>query len=230
METRQAENDRFPTDNEEQRLFFDAENESAGDAAGESREENAHARTKAFSERLNRMSRRAVDDFIAGLSLTDPETGEKIQTREACEAYFGAHPLSGTEGEENNRLRQELLRLKTQEQDALLKKDPEKAPIYQSVREKVLALVENAHANGHPEVDVESAFAAVLQQEYGSILKQIEEAAQETAVRRMTDASRASVGKLGGGDTPSKPDYASMSDGEFEKQLALARRGALRAK
>ncbi len=204
----------------------------AGDASGDFGAGDTRARTKAFSDRLNRMSRKAVDDFVASMGLTDEATGEPVSTREQYEAYLAAHPQESkdVQNEETEALREEISRLRVQEQDAALLADPARGEAYRAVRDQVLALVEECRNAGYSEVDVGAAFAAVLRRECEKIFQHIEEQAETRAVRRLSDTARASVGKLGGGDTPVKPDYAAMSDEEFDRQLALARSGALRAK
>jgi hypothetical protein len=181
------------------------------------------AQTKAFSERLNDMTRRAVDEFIAGLGLVDRTTGEPVATREQFDAMTEEEKTALTA--QLDELRRSVGQMRLQEQDATLLADPVRGDAYRAVRDKVLAL-----ATEDVSLDVEEAFSEVLCRECSQIFREIEKQAQDRAVRSMTETAHAAVGKLGGGDVPVRLHYATMPDEDFERQLVLARSGFLRAR
>lgn len=192
-------------------------------------------KTQAFSRRLNEMSSKAVDDFVAGLGWENDITGERITSRKEYERYQkmksaeaeGRDPVTAAE---NADLWEQLSHFRDKEQDAALAADPDSGEAYQMVRDDVLKLVEYSRANGHPEVDVDSAFKVVLQRNAGRILKEVKTRASSQAIKQTSAAAKASPGKLSGGDVPQSMDWNAMSDKEFDKYLKMAKRGALKQK
>ena len=192
-------------------------------------------KTQAFSRRLNEMSSKAVDDFVAGMGWSNEITGEKITTRRQFERYQkmkaaeaeGKDPVTTAQLDD---VSSQLAHYRNQEQDAALKNDPEMGEVYAMVRDDVMNLVDYCRRNGRTDVDVDAAFKAVLPQNAGKILKTIKASATSKAIKESASAAKASPGKLSGGDVPASVDYGSMSDAEFEKQIQLARSGALQHK
>lgn len=203
----------------------------AGDAAGE---ENSTVRTRAFSERLSRMTKKAVDDFIASIGLID-EDGELITSRER---YDEVMPVMATRDEEErlallseiSSLRDELHRLYLEKQDAEMLSDPERGDMYEAMRNDVLELVGYCRENGHSEVDVMSAFEALMMRNGAEVLKTVQKKARDDAMRRLNEQLRSGVGRLSANGENVKSDYRTMSDAEFAEQLEMAKRGALRAR
>ena len=190
-------------------------------------------KTQAFSRRLNEMSSKAVDEFVAGMGWSNEITGEKITTRKQFERYQrmkaaeaeGKDPVTTAQLDD---VSSQLAHYRNQEQDAALKNDPEMGEVYAMVRDDVMNLVDYCRRNGRTDVDVDAAFKAVLPQNAGKILKTIKASATSKAIKESASAAKASPGKLSGGDIPANADYATMSDAEFEKQIQLAKRGALK--
>lgn len=190
-------------------------------------------KTQAFSRRLNEMSSKAVDEFVAGMGWSNEITGEKITTRKQFERYQkmkaaeaeGKDPVTTAQLDD---VSSQLAHYRNQEQDAALQRDPEMGEVYAMVRDDVMNLVDYCRRNGRTDVDVDAAFKAVLPQNAGKILKTIKASATSKAIKESASAAKASPGKLSGGDIPTNVDYATMSDAEFEKQIALAKRGALK--
>lgn len=190
-------------------------------------------KTQAFSRRLNEMSSKAVDDFVAGMGWSNEITGEKITTRKQFERYQrmkaaeaeGKDPVTTAQLDD---VSSQLAHYRNQEQDAALKNDPEMGEVYAMVRDDVMNLVDYCRRNGRTDVDVDAAFKAVLPQNAGKILKTIKASATSKAIKESASAAKASPGKLSGGDIPQNIDYSTMSDAEFEKQIQLAKRGALK--
>lgn len=190
-------------------------------------------KTQAFSRRLNEMSSKAVDDFVAGMGWSNEITGEKITTRKQFERYQkmkaaeaeGKDPVTTAQLDD---VSSQLAHYRNLEQDAALQRDPEMGELYAMVRDDVTSLVEYCQRNGRSDVDVDAAFKTVLAQNAGKIVKNIKASATSKAIKDSASAAKASPGKLSGGDIPQNIDYATMSDAEFEKQIALAKRGALK--
>lgn len=192
-------------------------------------------KTQAFSRRLNEMSDRKVDDFVSSLGFSNDITGEPIKTRSDYETYIkmrdaqaqGKDPVTSVKLSE---MEGRLSRYMVNEQDAALKNDPEKAEVYGMVRDEVLDLVKYCHDKGDTNVTVDSAFQVILSKNAGKLFTNIKKNASAAAVKQVSDAAKASPGKLSGGDVPNAIDYSSMSKADFEKQVALAKSGKLRAK
>lgn len=201
----------------------------AGDAAGM---EDAKHKTKAFSERLNRMTKKAVDDFIAEMGLKDDD-GELVTTREK---YDEIVPVLVKRDEEERlalvneiaELKDELFALKLERQDEEMMDDPVRGEAYIAMRDDVIALVDYCRENGHAEVDISAAFEALFAKNGGEIIKTMQKKAQDNAMRYVSEQSRSRVGKLSSGEQNVKTDYKTMSDAEFARHLEMAKRGALR--
>ncbi|MBR6735443.1 MAG: hypothetical protein IKL92_01065 [Oscillospiraceae bacterium] len=201
----------------------------AGDAAGM---ENTMQKTKAFSERLNRMTKKAVDDFIAEMGLLDDD-GEAVTTRER---YDEIVPILVKRDEEERlalvneiaELKEELFALKLERQDEEMMEDPVRGEAYIAMRDDVLALVDYCRENGHAEVDIPAAFEALFAKNGGEIMKTMQKKAQDKAMRYVNEQKRSRVGRLSSGEENAKTDYKTMSDEEFARHLEMAKRGALR--
>jgi len=198
---------------------------------GETNEEPL-TKTQAFSRRLNAMTAKAVDDFVASLGLTD-ENGSAIETRAAFDAYRAAQERE-TAGapapeaaEELSRVKEALAAANLREQDEALLRSPALGAAYRQVRGEVLSLVGRCRREG-ADVDVRAAFSSLLERDAEEIFRNVRADAAAEAVRGADALRRASAGRLGGGDVPDAPDWGSMSDAEFERQLALAKNGGLR--
>ena len=194
--------------------------------------EDAKHKTKAFSERLNRMTKKAVDDFIAEMGLKDDD-GELVTTREK---YDEIVPVLVKRDEEERlalvneiaELKDELFALKLERQDEEMMDDPVRGEAYIAMRDDVIALVDYCRENGHAEVDISAAFEALFAKNGGEIIKTMQKKAQDNAMRYVSEQSRSHVGKLSSGEQNVKIDYKTMSDAEFARCLEMAKRGALR--
>lgn len=191
-------------------------------------------KTKAFSERLKKMSAKAVDDFVREQGWVNDITGETISDRAGYAKYQkmrtaqseGKDPALSAQVDE---MRGELARYRLQEQDAQLQSDPEVREIYTELRGEVMDLVDYCRGEGK-DVSVRDAFQAVLAKNQSKIIKNIKQKAEAAAAAKYNAAAKASPGKLSGGDTPASVDYATMSDADFEAVLAKAKKGELRAR
>jgi len=192
-------------------------------------------KTQAFSRRLNEMTAKGIDDFIAGLGWQNEITGEKITTRKQYETYK-AMKAAEAEGKDPVTtaaladVSAQLAHYRNAEQDAALRADPDVGEAYAMVRDDVLGLVEYARLQGKGDVDVNAAFQAVLQKNAGKVFQAVKKSASARTIKETASAAKASPGKLSGGDIPQAVDYASMSDADFEKQIQMAKRGLLKKK
>lgn len=197
--------------------------------------------TRAFSERLKTMSNKKLDDFIAGMGLSDPFHADRpIQTQQEYRlwqeaarqmqanaegsakeaepvdtAYAAATENSAAEAEVQ-RLQGELHRLQEAQRDQELLADPEQGPLYAPLRDKVQQMLEFCRGK-ELEVSTDTAFAAVLLRELPGLTRSAAQKAGEEALRTVQANGHASPGALGGQAASDIPDFERMSSTEFAR-------------
>lgn len=123
-----------------------------------------------------------------------------------------------------------LAEYQLREQDGRLLAGRETGSVYRKLRDEVLAVVDYCRKNGHPEVDVQSAFQAVAGKNLGKIYAQAKDDAQREAVQKMQANEQATPGPLSGGALQEGNRFERMSDREFDRYLEMAYRGDLQGK
>lgn len=123
-----------------------------------------------------------------------------------------------------------LAEYQLREQDDRLLAGRETGSVYRKLRDEVLAVVDYCRKNGHPEVDVQSAFQAVAGKNLGKIYAQAKDDAQREAVQKMQANEQATPGPLSGGVVQEGNRFERMSDREFDRYLEMAYRGDLQGK
>lgn len=219
-----------------------ADNSAAGSAAapsGASPAERDVSQTKAFSDRLNKMSAERTDAAIAGLGMTNPYTGKPISTLAEMQEYramqsadeAGSDPESAAE---LSRLRAQVAEFQQRERDAgfrdqesAIKANPALAAIYEEYHDDVMQIMEVSAAQGY-DVDLDSALRTVMSTHYDDIRARDIERAKAEALASVRAAGAASPGSIGGAATGDTVDWATMSDADFERHLAIAKRGGYR--
>lgn len=187
-------------------------------------------KTKEFSRRLNEMSAKRLNDFVASMGWTNTYTGNPIKTeaeyRDFMEmhnaAQRGADPVMTAKV---NNLERNLMGYKLKEQDAELMNDPDRGEIYKACREEVLGLVDYCKSAQGINIDVNTAFSTVLSKKLPQIMADIRAAEQKATVKKVAATTKASVGALGEARETPKKDINSMSDDEFENLLQRVKRG-----
>lgn len=221
-----------------------ADNAAAEEIAGSTGEETAaedgaaavtndtHAQTKAFSERLNKMSEAKVDDFVRSLNITNPYTGKLVSTRAEHDEYLrmvaaddaGADPQTTAE---NFRLRSQLADYQSREEEAKLRNDPVFGSYFEQYRDELVAVQRDERANGN-DIPLEMLLRARIAEELPNILADRENKAKSDALTAMRANAAASPGASGGAATNNSSSYAAMSDAEFEKVYRAAINGDLK--
>ena len=160
------------------------------------------SRTKAFSNRLNAMSDRKLNEFIKSMGR-DPVAVAEI-----------------------GRLRNEVSIFRTSRQDSEMLNDPVFGDLYRQYRPDVINLMENARAEGI-DVDVKGAFNAVLMQggNFSKVLEKVRQDAEKNAIKKINGNSASAVGSLGANAENKPMDFASMSSEEFEKIVKGVKNG-----
>ena len=189
--------------------------------------------TQAFSRRLNEMTQRRMDEFIAGLGYQNPYTNKPIKTQAEYEQYKrmyeaeqrGSDPVLAAQVADMNR---ELMGYRLRDQDMRLQSDPERGEIYRELREQVLGLVDFCHSRGQMAVDVNTAFNTVLSQNLSRIIGRTKTQSEQEAVKKLTANKVSSPGPLGAGGDNEPLSFDKMSDKEFERYVAMVERGELK--
>lgn len=208
------------------------EDTAAEDGAAAVTQNDTHAQTKAFSERLNKMSEAKVDEFVRSLNITNPYTGNKVTTRREHEEYLqmvaaddaGADPQTTAE---NFRLRSQLADYQSREEEAKLKNDPVFGGYFEQYRDELVEVQRDERANGN-EIPLEMLLRARIAEELPNILADRESKAKSDALTAMRANAAASPGASGGAATDNSSSYATMSDAEFEKVYRAAINGDLK--
>ena len=186
------------------------------------------AGARAFSRRLQAMSSKRVDDFVAGMGLVDPyRDGRPIRTQEDYAAWqqrlTGEDALpSAPQDAEQQRLQEQLHTLMSERRDRELLEDEAHGAAYRLLRDKVQQVLTGPDGQLLP-LDRDAAYGAVLLRELPDVLQQLTGSAREEALRAVQANGMASPGALGGQAAAPAPDFASMSSEEF----AAYRRRAL---
>lgn len=219
-----------------------ADNSAAGSAAapsGASPAERDVSQTKAFSDRLNKMSAERTDAAIAGLGMTNPYTGKPISTLAEMQDYRAMQSADEAGGDpesaaELSRLRAQVAEFQQRERDAgfrdqesAIKANPALAAIYEEYHDDVMGLMEQASDNGQ-DIDLDSALRIIMSTHYDDIRARDIERAKAEALASVRAAGAASPGSIGGGGANEPVDWANMSSEEFSKHLAIAKRGGYR--
>ncbi len=203
-----------------------------GDGAAAVTQNDTHAQTKAFSERLNKMSDAKVDEFVKSLNITNPYTGNKVTTRREHEEYLqmvaadnaGADPETTAE---NFRLRSQLADYQLREEESRLKTDPVFGSYFEQYRDELLEAQRDERANGN-DIPLEMLLRARIAEELPNILADRENKAKSEALTDIRANAAASPGSSGGAATGNSSSYASMSDADFEKVYRAALNGDLK--
>ena len=210
------------------------ESQTVGSAAAPSDQSAGQdvTRTQAFSRRLNEMSARNTDAEIKKLGMFNPYNNSPIESLEQLRQYRamqdaderGLDPQSTAE---LNSLRSQLAGYQLREQEAAIKADPNLSGIYDEYRDEVMAFAEYAAAEGRP-IDLDAALRVVMSQNYDAIRARDAERARNEALAGINANRAASPGAVGGSPAGNSAGYADMSDADFERVLAAAKRGELR--
>lgn len=128
---------------------------------------------------------------------------------------------------ELNDLRSQLADYQLREQEAAIRADPNLGGIYDEYRDDVIALVQHAAAEGG-QIDLDTALRVVMSQNYDAIRARDAEKARNEALAGINANRAASPGAVGGAPAGGNAGYASMSDADFDRVLAAAKRGELR--
>lgn len=219
-----------------------AEISAAGSAAAPSGASSAGhdvSQTKAFSDRLNKMSAERTDAAIAGLGMTNHFTGKPISTLAEMQDYRAMQAADEAGGDpesaaELSRLRAQVAEFQQRERDAgfreqeaAIRANPALSEVYDEYHDDVMQLMEVSASNGQ-EVDLDSALRVIMSAHYDDIRARDIEKAKTEALASVRAAGAASPGALGGGGANEPVDWANMSSEEFSKHLAIAKRGGYR--
>lgn len=131
--------------------------------------------------------------------------------------------------EQDAELLAELAALRREKRDRELCEDEALGEIYRSLREDVLGLTEFARERG-TELEPESAFHALLVQNFAQLIAQAEERGEQKALQSLAAVSAASPMALGGNSPQRTADYGTMDDASFDRLVKRALRGELRSK
>ena len=187
-------------------------------------------KTKEFSRRLNEMSAKRLNDFVASMGWTNTYTGKPITTEAEYRDFMEMHEAAQRGADpvmtaKVNNLERNLMGYKLKEQDAELMNDPDRGEIYKACRDEVLGLVEYCKTQQGVNIDVNTAFSTVLSKKLPQIIADIKATEQKTTVKKVAATTKASVGALGEARETPKQDINSMSDAEFEKLLQRVKGG-----
>lgn len=189
------------------------------------------SRTKAFSNRLNAMSDRKLNEFIKSMGWRNEYTGAPITTEAEYKEFMQMHEAAQAGRDpvavaEIGRLRNEVSIFRTSRQDSEMLNDPVFGDLYRQYRPDVINLMENARAEGI-DVDVKGAFNAVLMQggNFSKVLEKVRQDAEKNAIKKINGNSVSAVGSLGANAENKPMDFASMSSEEFEKIVKGVKNG-----
>lgn len=196
--------------------------------------------TKAFSDRLNKMSAQRTDAAIKSLGMTNHYTNSPIETFAQMQEYQTMRQADESGGDpesavELSRVRAELEAYRQREaeftlsqQEAAIKADAYLSGIYDEYYEEVMEALEGAAARG-AQLDLDSALRAVMMLHFDDIQSHTMENAKAAALEELRSRNAASPGPLGGapaGDAPK--NWADMPADEFKQHVAAAKRGDYR--
>lgn len=195
----------------------------------------ARERTRAFSERLNAMSAKRLDDFVARMGWVNEYTGQPVKTAAEYDQYQamrqaakrGSDPVLAARLTE---METRIARYQDREQDEQMQSDPQYGEVYKELRDETMQLLDYCRRSGRGDVDLQSAFGVVLKNNMGRLLEKARGSAQSRAVRQIAAAAKATPGSLSAGTAPAVQDFATMSDDDFDKQIERALRGELTRK
>ena len=217
----------------------------ASDADGEPFADGAEG-ARAFSRRLQAVSSKRVDDFVAEMGLVDPYRGGRpIRTQEDYAAWqqrLTAENVPSVPQEASRepfpepaqdapqempdetplQLLEQLHTLESERRDRELLEDEAHGAAYRLLRDKVQQVMTGPDGQLLP-LDRDAVYGAVLLRELPEVLQQLTGSAREEALRAVQAAGTASPGALGGQAAAPAPDFASMPSEEF----AAYRRRAL---
>ncbi|MBQ4313664.1 MAG: hypothetical protein IJC18_05570 [Clostridia bacterium] len=204
----------------------------SSDAAAHTDAPEDITQTQAFSRRLNEMSARRVDDSVRSLGQVNPYTGKPVETeqdmrdlqamREADD--LGQDPATAVR---IRSLEAELARYRSREAEASLLSDPVLGGYYERYRDDVADFVDFAAQEGKA-ITHEQALRAILADNLDEILRSGAERARQETLAQIGANTSASPGSIGGAVVENTGDFARMSDEEFEKAIAAAKRGELK--
>ena len=195
----------------------------------------ARERTRAFSERLNAMSAKRLDDFVARMGWVNEYTGQPVKTAAEYDQYQamrqaakrGSDPVLAARLTE---METRIARYQDREQDEQMQSDPQYGEVYKELRDETMQLLDYCRRSGRGDVDLQSAFGVVLKNNMGRLFEKARGSAQSRAVRQIAAAAKATPGSLSAGTAPAVQDFATMSDDDFDKQIERALRGELTRK
>lgn len=180
-------------------------------------------KTKAFSQRLNEISKKRVDEVYESFGWTNPFTGEAIKSKADYDNYKymqesyenGQDPRLMAE---INSLKSELASYKISDADAKLLTNPEEKDFYATVRDECMALVDFASQRGI-NIGLNDAYNTIKARNFNTYLANAQKLAEERAVQRINALNQGSVGSLA---TPEVAQAKSVSDMNYAEIESLA--------
>ncbi len=216
---------------------YAASNENPGGEDLSEREElpaeTSVTRTRAFSQRLNEMTRREMDRFISQMGWVNSFTGEPIRSRADYDRYAEMHQ-AGERGQDPvltaqvSELKNQLMDYTMREQDMSLREDPENSEAYGELRGEVLEVLDYCKKQGIAGVDLKSAYQSVLAHNFGKIKEKLTQTIEQETLRKVSNNRASSPGALGLSADNRPLSFTDMSDEEFERYEKKALRGELR--
>lgn len=206
--------------------------EEEAPAAADNNGNDDITKTKAFSQRLNAMSERKVNEFIAQMGWKNDYLGGKpIATKADYDEFIAMHNAAQRGNDpvataKIHRLEGELSSIKISRQDEEMSNDKVFGALYKEHRDEVLSLVNSARQNGM-NVDVKGAFNAVLMQgeNFSKIIAKERAEAERAAIAKLKNNNTSSAGSLGENTDSKGIDIASMSSEEFNKLVKRVTNG-----
>ena len=188
------------------------------------------SKTKAFSDRLNKMSQKRVDDMIAKFGWNNPYTGQPIKTQSQLDEYNqmkeaaerGKDPLAASE---INNLKRRISSYEKREQDFALMNNPDTKNIYKEIRNDVIGLVEYCEANGISNVDINAAYSTILSRNFKQIMEKVQKNTEKQTINKISSTNNAAVGSLGDSADNTAKSIDEMSSEEFSRLKAKVLRG-----
>ena len=193
---------------------------AASETVAQETKERDVTRTQAFSKRLKEYS----DSNISAIGMTNPYNGQPIRNltdlrvlgRMQREEARGRDP---EEAAAEAALLERIGEYELREQENAITSNPDLAEYYDEYRDDVLAIAEAARASGN-EVDLELALRVVMAQNYDDIRKRDAERIRQEITKNYDGKVKASPGSIGGSASTSAPDFAHMSDADFERYVS----------
>lgn len=194
-----------------------AENESKAEIPGD----EITADKNEFSERLNAISSKRLDEFIAGNNWVNNFTGEPITSEQEYKEYLAMNKAAsqGRDPVTESRisgLERQLNEYKKVEQDNQLLNDTVYGPIYKELRQDCMNIMSIAESSGI-NTDLNSVFNTVLVKKLPQFMERAKREAAAEATKKINANSSATPGALGASAESQRKSVADMSDKEFNE-------------